>query len=414
LTERKKIIIVGSGIAGLTCAYYLRKGKVDADIRVFEKSERLGGRIYTLNYNDLPIDIGASHFHIYYFGLFKLLSDLGLESRVVTQTGESAIFTKSGHIVGLKSGKFMHSPYISPLTKLSLVSMAFNSRNVVAEGNAALERFDKSSTLDFFDIVRESPLLRGAYETNFGESLNGVFNRGLSDSVIAPIVLSTLSSNLDAINVAIGRAVMTPLFTKLLRMKNGMSEIIYALTNDFCCSVFFSTPILAIKRDDQRNDFEIKTVNGTVRADYVVWAAPINAPISGMENAFVPVSYSSSEVFVIEGNLVKELRGLKKIFVADPKYGVASITTYGENVVKINAMRPDADISHFFVRGLKIIKHYSWPLVVPQLSETALQQIPSVNYKGFYQIGDYKLPCMELSIQGGMKVARELIRLINS
>ncbi len=49
------VIIVGGGVAGLTAAYMLR----DRDILLFEKNERLGGRIWSEKVNGIPYNIGT-------------------------------------------------------------------------------------------------------------------------------------------------------------------------------------------------------------------------------------------------------------------------------------------------------------------------------------------------------------------
>src|SRR5919108_2273018 len=42
----EKVVIVGAGLAGLTCAYQLKQAGLRAD--VYEASDRLGGRCWTL------------------------------------------------------------------------------------------------------------------------------------------------------------------------------------------------------------------------------------------------------------------------------------------------------------------------------------------------------------------------------
>ena len=54
-----KLAVVGSGISGLSCAYYLsKKFKVD----LFEQSDHFGGHSYTFDIKDenkiIPVDLG--------------------------------------------------------------------------------------------------------------------------------------------------------------------------------------------------------------------------------------------------------------------------------------------------------------------------------------------------------------------
>ena len=56
---REKIAVIGSGISGLSAAYFLSK---KYDVHLFEKNKRLGGHTRTLYINDklnkIPIDTG--------------------------------------------------------------------------------------------------------------------------------------------------------------------------------------------------------------------------------------------------------------------------------------------------------------------------------------------------------------------
>ncbi|MCB0367390.1 MAG: FAD-dependent oxidoreductase [Bdellovibrionaceae bacterium] len=78
---KKSIAIVGGGIGGLTAAYYLYPHH---KIRLFEKSNRLGGNAYTYvtqdgQYLDIAVAaFGKAGYHHFY----GLLNDLGIETRL--------------------------------------------------------------------------------------------------------------------------------------------------------------------------------------------------------------------------------------------------------------------------------------------------------------------------------------------
>lgn len=52
-----KIGIIGAGLSGLTCAWYLKKNKFD-DITIFESSEKAGGKIKTDRIDGFQLDRG--------------------------------------------------------------------------------------------------------------------------------------------------------------------------------------------------------------------------------------------------------------------------------------------------------------------------------------------------------------------
>ncbi|MBE9537738.1 MAG: FAD-dependent oxidoreductase [Proteobacteria bacterium] len=82
--EKKKVIVVGAGISGLSTAYYARNH--DLDVTVLEASDRVGGRILNLEVDGDVVDAGAQFFHSNYKNIIQLLKDLGLYHRKVPIT----------------------------------------------------------------------------------------------------------------------------------------------------------------------------------------------------------------------------------------------------------------------------------------------------------------------------------------
>ncbi|MDP3956117.1 MAG: NAD(P)/FAD-dependent oxidoreductase [bacterium] len=60
MPKKLRIAVIGSGIAGLSAAYTLKKGGVD--VCVYEKNDRPGGRMYSIKQDNLTFDCGANFF----------------------------------------------------------------------------------------------------------------------------------------------------------------------------------------------------------------------------------------------------------------------------------------------------------------------------------------------------------------
>ena len=75
--NKKKIAVVGAGIAGLACAYELQKA--GHEVEVFEKEPRVGGRMSTTFKDNYPFDIGANHFINLYTEMRKYAEEFGIE-----------------------------------------------------------------------------------------------------------------------------------------------------------------------------------------------------------------------------------------------------------------------------------------------------------------------------------------------
>jgi len=101
---KKRIAIVGGGIAGLTAAYLLNQKH---DITLFEKDNRLGGNAFTYETsNGETLDLSVASFSKHVSKNFlKLLSELNVE--MVIQPGSAAL---SVHNLETQKGVYLN-PY---------------------------------------------------------------------------------------------------------------------------------------------------------------------------------------------------------------------------------------------------------------------------------------------------------------
>ena len=82
MKNKKHIVIIGGGLAGLTTAYYLLKKTKDIKVTIIESKNRLGGRVFTPTINGNKIDVGAFMIFPFYREFKKLLKEFGLHKKV--------------------------------------------------------------------------------------------------------------------------------------------------------------------------------------------------------------------------------------------------------------------------------------------------------------------------------------------
>ncbi|MEF8848261.1 MAG: FAD-dependent oxidoreductase [Candidatus Thermoplasmatota archaeon] len=81
--KNNNIGIIGGGLSGLIAAYNLyRKLGNDINLTIIEKNDRIGGRIFTKNFNSCPMEIGAM-FYINGGKIQYLLKSLNLEQSIL-------------------------------------------------------------------------------------------------------------------------------------------------------------------------------------------------------------------------------------------------------------------------------------------------------------------------------------------
>jgi uncharacterized protein len=86
----KRIAVIGSGISGLSAAYYLSRRH---EVHVFERDQRIGGHTHTVMVDSLPVDTGfIVHNDRTYPNFCRLIQELGVE----TQPSDMS-FAVTGH-----------------------------------------------------------------------------------------------------------------------------------------------------------------------------------------------------------------------------------------------------------------------------------------------------------------------------
>jgi glycine/D-amino acid oxidase-like deaminating enzyme len=73
--------IVGTGIAGCSAAYFARKAFPEARISVYEADSRIGGRINSITFAGVPVELGATFLHSGNRTLIELINAVSLESK---------------------------------------------------------------------------------------------------------------------------------------------------------------------------------------------------------------------------------------------------------------------------------------------------------------------------------------------
>lgn len=96
-----RIAIIGGGISGLYTAWKLLESNKSLEVHVFEASNRLGGRIYTIHKGHTIYEAGAGRFNKSHKRLFRLLRELGLNDKVQPISGPNnkRTFVKNGIVV---------------------------------------------------------------------------------------------------------------------------------------------------------------------------------------------------------------------------------------------------------------------------------------------------------------------------
>ncbi len=84
MSARRKVVVIGAGIAGLTAAFRLQRSSHDVDVTLFEQSARTGGLLHSTAAPVGNFELGADMFSIDPPAAIDLCRELDLEDQLVT------------------------------------------------------------------------------------------------------------------------------------------------------------------------------------------------------------------------------------------------------------------------------------------------------------------------------------------
>ncbi len=100
----RSIAVVGAGITGLAAAVELARLDPDADLQVFEASDRVGGKILTTGFAGRPVDCGADAFLARVPEGIELCRRLGLADHLVSPASRHAYVYSRGALRPFPAG----------------------------------------------------------------------------------------------------------------------------------------------------------------------------------------------------------------------------------------------------------------------------------------------------------------------
>ncbi|KMY53181.1 protoporphyrinogen oxidase [Bacillus sp. FJAT-27231] len=173
LGEKKRVVVVGGGITGLTAAYYLQKAaktsKLPLAVTLIEATPRLGGKIRTVKKNGFIIEKGPDSFLARKESAIRLAKEVGLGDQLVNSKEGRPCVLVNGKLHPIPEGSIVGVPTkITPFLTTNLFSVAGKVR----------------AGADFF-----LPKM----ELKNDISLGGFFRRRLGDEVVEHLIEPLLS-----------------------------------------------------------------------------------------------------------------------------------------------------------------------------------------------------------------------------
>ncbi|HLA27247.1 MAG TPA: FAD-dependent oxidoreductase [Syntrophales bacterium] len=393
---KKKVGIVGGGLAGLSCGYELMKQGIE--VTVLEKTNWVGGRTRSEIFEGHRINLGAVWitpiYDEHYVGYLK---EFGIEKEELDVP-----------VIGLNQ---LGLQYGDKLTKLTKFSVAFSGIFSISELIRLLgvEKFIKKQRFDQESYTPELERLHKISAADFFRQRG--FSERFVEKIVQPFTTMCGVSDPYSISAPYGLRLIGTGFQINKAPKSTMDIVARGLHQRLGDRVMLGSSVNRIIQREGEFTIEL-TKNGEpdeLEADILVLAVPIpvsNQLMPGLNEDF---SYGGYPTVVVKGRLKPGYRKFLGVMFPKAKnsHNVFFLYTGREDpkVSYVHLYKRPYDLSPFY-ESYEILQEFDWN---PSSGAPRPGQVfPNLktHIKDVYICGDFlRYPCTDSALAAGKRVA---------
>jgi oxygen-dependent protoporphyrinogen oxidase len=434
------VAVIGAGMAGLSCAWELRRAGVD--VEVFERNEGVGGRMSTRSKDGLAFDLGANFLIRAYRRVNALADELGIELRKATPA--SHFFYRNGRFCRMRLrsiGDIFRMDGLGVITRLRLLGFVLKIRR----SHAGLDFFDLGMAPDALNCEDAYSYARRELGQEFSDYLVDAFNscmmfsRSNESSAAAFMSLFSMKAN-PTHDFSIWHAV------------GDMRAIPHAMADRLV--VHRACPVLSLEPRDGRWQLETAASRGVF--DRVVLGATPKAGLAMLKSGPEPhrsllaaTRYATTVnvsfrvpwhtlgrshcyyIPYIENRTISEFTN-EALKVEESAHAGRSLVNVGLHEEAALKLIDESDAKIFEVVKAELLELSAdlrsvadqvhaydlqrWPEALPKYDCSHIERVKSFlregqGRDGLYLCGDYmNAPWLEGASRSGQKTARQLVR----
>lgn len=253
-----KVVIIGAGLSGLTCAYYLQDDGIQVD--VYEARNRVGGRVFTAYQGGHLIEFGGQNISDgeEAINILALIEELGLETEKSSMVSNLTYF-EIGQVTNV--GELLDKRAFNPraleakLEKLADTSKnmkevlqgLFNENDILFKASSVLLTADEGASVNklspvysdaLYSILIENSIAANEGDDETDNEIESLMVKG-GNGMIVERIAKNLSGHLHLNHVLKGISI-SPEGSYLLTFDNGIQTQADILILSIPCPVFNS------------------------------------------------------------------------------------------------------------------------------------------------------------------------------
>lgn len=275
MVNKKRIVIIGAGISGLTTAYLLHKK--DVEVVVLEKNNVVGGSIESVFENGFLFDRGPNSALETTPVIGYLVDELGLKDQLLyaNKKGNKRYILRDNilHALPMSPPAFFKTKLFSFKAKLRLFAEPFIGRSNEGYYQSIAEFVKRRLGKEFLDYAI-NPFVAGVYAGKPEElSVKSAFPKLYAlEEKYGGLIIGTIKS----IRERKKRAEVSKQSAKMISFKDGMQKLPEAISEALGQRVLTSATVNEIRKEENRYKvfFELQGSLKSIQCDAVISTVP--------------------------------------------------------------------------------------------------------------------------------------------
>lgn len=372
-----KVAIIGAGLAGLTCAHYLRNAGIQ--FKIFEKNSVPGGRIKDVPIENTSMSVGGVAFTEDYTVLRELLNEYDLlKNEFPTNYKDTAVYL-DGHFIKFTPTSIIFTRHFSFVTKIQLYRLFKFLKGLKGE------EMPKE-----WDLV----LLKDFIEDRFSSKILDVF--------IEPGMRTIVAQSSEDVAASYALRPIAAFFTERL-LKGGLTPLVHKMVAEMSDSVSLGSPVEEVRSKDS-GGFTLRINRGKEDFDTVICSLPIpKAKEILPELPDLDLGYSDRRILIMKGK--RKFNLANAIINADwKKHNVYAVRARGD-YTSASVGKGNYDLTPF-IEDFSIIHEEYWEHCGPIMPQDVKVPRLMTAIPNLYLCGDFYLGGgLESAARSGKEVA---------